>query len=108
MDAIDKINRLLALKGMSGAELEKRIGVSNSVYSQWNTKATKPSSKSLLKVAAALDVDVNDITADKDEKKPTIDGELTDLQQEAVELIKGMSDNQLRVFIATAKAMMGE
>lgn len=104
MDAIDKINRLLTQKGMSGAELEKKIGVSNSVYSQWNTKATKPSNKSLLKVAAALDVDISEIMADKDEKKPTQQGELTEVQREAMELIKEMSDEQLKVFIATLKA----
>lgn len=106
MDAIDKINRLLALKGMSGAELEKKIGVSNSVYSQWNTKATKPSNKSLLKVAAALNVDVSDITADKNENKPTEIGELTETQREAMELVMKMSDEQLKVFVATLKAAM--
>lgn len=95
MDAIDKINRLLVLKGMSGAELEKKIGVSNSVYSQWNTKATKPSNKSLLKVAAALDVDVNDITADKNENKPTFDGELTKREWELILRLRKLPEDKV-------------
>ena len=74
MDAIDKINIALARKGMSGAELEQLIGVSNSVYSQWNTKRTKPSKKSLAKVAAALGIDVAEILPDeltaKNKEKP--------------------------------------
>lgn len=68
MDAIDKINVFLAQKGMTGADLERQIGVSNSVYSQWNTKSTKPSKKSLLKVADVLGVDVSELLPDKQEK----------------------------------------
>lgn len=81
MDAIDKINRILVKKGMSGADLERMIGVSNSVYSQWNTKATKPSKKSLIKVADALEVDIDEIMPDnlsiKDlqKEKPTLQTE---------------------------------
>ena len=109
MDAIDKINKLLTQKGMSGAELEKKIGVSNSVYSQWNTKATKPSNKSLVKVAAALGVDVSDILPDGDEKKPVPNGnELTEKQRKAVDIVLQMSDEQLNVFLATWKVAMGE
>lgn len=78
MDAIDKINALLTKKGMSGADLERAIGVSNSVYSQWNTKLTKPSKKSLLKVAETLGVDVSEIAPDKNEQKEkhSTDGEV--------------------------------
>lgn len=69
MDSIDKINLFLAKMGMSGAELERKINVSNSVYSQWNTKATKPSKKSLAKVAAVLGIDVAEIMPDTEEQK---------------------------------------
>ncbi|MBR5878588.1 MAG: helix-turn-helix transcriptional regulator [Akkermansia sp.] len=71
MDSIDKINMFLAQKGMSGAELERLIGVSNSVYSQWNTKTTRPSNKNLVKIAKALAVDVADLLPDKEEKPRT-------------------------------------
>lgn len=64
MDAIDKINHILVKRGLTGADLERMIGVSNSVYSQWNTKSTKPSNKSLLKVADALGVEIADIAPD--------------------------------------------
>lgn len=69
MDAIDKINSILDRIGMTGAELERKINVSNSVYSQWNTKTTKPSKKSLLKVAEVLGVDISEILPDKSEQK---------------------------------------
>ena len=74
MDAIDKINAILDLRGMSGAELERKIGVSNSVYSQWNTKTTKPSRRSLAKVAEVLSVPIEELLPDKKEKPPSEPG----------------------------------
>lgn len=67
MDSIDKINQILLSKGMTGAELEKAIGVSHSVYSQWNTRRTKPSTKSLKKVADVLGVSIERILPDDEE-----------------------------------------
>lgn len=67
MDSIDKINQILLSKGMTGAELEKAIGVSHSVYSQWNTRRTKPSTKSLKKVADVLGVSIEQILPDDEE-----------------------------------------
>lgn len=43
MDAIDKINFYLSKKGKNGADLSRALGLSNSIYSQWNTRKTKPS-----------------------------------------------------------------
>ena len=64
MTSIEKINILLAQHGMSGADLERAIGVSNSVYSQWNTGATKPSRKNLKKIADYFQIDVTELLDD--------------------------------------------
>lgn len=69
MDSIDKINLHLTRLGMSGADLEREIGVSNSVYSQWNTKSTKPSKKNLIKVAKLFGVDVAELMPDVGQKE---------------------------------------
>lgn len=85
MDSIAKINRFLAERGMSGAQLEKAIGVSHSVYSQWNTRRTKPSSKSLKKISEVLGVSVFDLQEDQEEVTAAFhDAELT--QEEEDEL----------------------
>lgn len=81
MDSIDKINLHLARLGMSGADLERKIGVSNSVYSQWNTKSTKPSKKSLMKVADALGVDVSELMPDSLDKKEKPSAESEELDE---------------------------
>lgn len=69
MRSIDKINRILLLRGMSGADLLSMIGLSNGVYSQWNTGKTSPSKKTLLKIAEALNVSVDELMDDKDGKQ---------------------------------------
>ena len=70
MKSIDKINMILMQKGMSGAEMSTKAGFSNSVYSQWNTGKTKPGKKSLVKAAAALEVNVENIMDDDDLSLP--------------------------------------
>ena len=104
MDAIDKINAILSIKGMSGADLERKIGVSNSVYSQWNTKKAKPSNKSLTKVADALGVDVSEILPDNI-KEPTaeVSSELNDEGIRLAESLNSVSNELVDVLIALRK-----
>ena len=64
MERIDKINAVLALKGLTGADLSRMIGVSNSIYSQWNHYKVKPSNRTLRKIADVLDVPVESLLAD--------------------------------------------
>jgi len=66
MDTIDKINKLLAEKQMTGADLGRMLGVSNSVYSQWNTRKTKPRMNKLKQIADILGVTVADLLPDDD------------------------------------------
>lgn len=68
MESIDKINILIAERGISGAELSRAIGASRAVYSQWNTRATKPSNKTLRKIADYFGVNVRDLMPDSTEQ----------------------------------------
>lgn len=89
MDTIDKINYYLAKNGMSGADLERKIGVSNSVYSQWNTRTTKPSKKSLIKVAEALCVPLEDLFPDNEKSPAKNKGEAENaIDEKLIEIIK--------------------
>lgn len=100
MDAIDKINFYLSKKGKNGADLSRALGLSNSIYSQWNTRKTKPSNVRLPVIAEYLGVSVEDIMPDdvaapaasEDAKKapdPEIEGVMEDEDlKEAVELLK--------------------
>lgn len=129
MKSIDKINMILLQKGISGAELSINAGLSNSAYSQWNTGKTKPSKKTLAKVAAALGVDITEIMDDDDlqtpyayqamqkakyelaqekAKKPVpTDGNgLSDSQRELIRILPTLTPGEVSVLLATARAQV--
>lgn len=78
MDTIDKINILLKERGMTGAELSREIGVSSAVYSQWNKRRTRPSNKSILKIADYFCVPVSELVGEVQKESPPHGGELSE------------------------------
>lgn len=101
MDSIDKINILLSKHGMSGAELSRAIGVSNSVYSQWNTKTTKPSKRSLSKIASVFGVDILDVMADSEEAEKEKPAQVSGLSVEEIkDAFRGKSFEELTEILA--------
>lgn len=70
MDVIDRINERLAILGKNGAEMSRELGLSNSIYSQWNTRKTKPSNKTINLLASYLQTTPEYLLAGK-EKSPS-------------------------------------
>lgn len=66
MDTIDKINYYLTKNKKTGADLCEFLGASSGVYSQWNTRRTKPRNSKLPAIAEYLGVSVADLLPDKD------------------------------------------
>ena len=103
---VDRIKMLCRSKNTSVTKLEAALGFGNGTVGKWKTAKSDPPIDKLQKIADYLDVSVSYLLTGEN-KKPTIEGELTEAQREAVELIMQMSDDQLRVFIATLKAAKG-
>lgn len=115
MNTIDKINYFLFKQGKTGADLSRALGLSNSVYSQWNTGKTKPRKSKLTAIAEYLNVSVEDLLPDDDaeaisikKQRPAQGEALSPEKQAAWELLQKMDDDTLRRFINAAKAMLGE
>lgn len=66
MDTIDKINYYLTKNKKTGADLCEFLGVSSGVYSQWNTRRTKPRKSKLPAIAEYLGVSVADLLPDEE------------------------------------------
>lgn len=66
MDTIDKINYYLTKSKKTGADLCEFLGASSGVYSQWNTRRTKPRKGKLPAIAEFLGVSVADLLPDED------------------------------------------
>lgn len=98
MDTIDKINYYLVKQGKTGADLSRALGLSNSIYSQWNKKKTNPKRSKLSVIAEYLGVSVEDILPDDEEVLPKVKKEnAPDPKTEGV-------DDKIVQFIRSASA----
>lgn len=95
MDTIDKINRLLAQRGMTGAELSRRCGLSTATYSGWNTRSRGVSTVNRFKVAEVLGVSPDSLLPDEDDAPQ---------QDETTEMLQYIKDNPgMRILFSKAK-----
>lgn len=101
MDTIDKINYYLTKSKKTGADLCEFLGVSSGVYSQWNTRRTKPRKSKLPAIAEYLGVSVADLLPDEDPsagiKKGPIpkDGAASPVVQEIFDFLDSASGEEL-------------
>lgn len=127
MDTIDKINYYLVKQGKTGADLSRELGLSNSIYSQWNKKKTKPKRSKLSVIAEYLGVSVEDILPDGEvlpkakkesapdpktegvKKAPATEGEgYTELQKAAIEFVLSLPPDKLERFVKMGRAAFEE
>lgn len=128
MRTIDKINYYLRIIGKNGADLSRALGLSNSIYSQWNTGKSKPSPQKLPVIAEFLGVSVADILPDDEEvlpkakkesvpdpktegakKAPVTEGEgYTELQKAAIQFVLSLPPEKLERFIKMGRAAFEE
>lgn len=97
---VQTIEAELKRKNIKKADFYRATGISSATFSQWRNRIYSPSSANIKSVENFLDIKV-----EAKAKKPTPDGELTGIRAEAWELIKSMSDEQLKTFIVTYKAL---
>lgn len=56
MDIVDRIDQLLADKGVSAARMCRELGFSSGLYSQWRKRSQNPSADKLKKIAGYFNV----------------------------------------------------
>lgn len=105
MGIVDRIRTLCEEKGITINKLEKETSIGRGNIARWDKH--RPNIDNVQKVADYFAV-TTDYILTGNENKPAQGGELTETQREAVELIMQMSDQQLKVFVATLKAAMEE
>ena len=128
MDTNDKIKYYLGKQGKTGADLSRALGLSNSIYSQWNKKKTKPKTSKLSVIAEYLGVSVADILPDDEEVLPkakkesapdpktegvkkahATEGEdYTELQKAAIQFVLSLPPEKLERFIKMGRAAFEE
>ena len=111
MDTIDKINYYLTKNKKTGADFCEFLGVSSGVYSQWNTRRTKPRKSKLPAVAEYLGVSVADLLPDDDpsagiKKDPIPKDEAEDSETaELREIWSSADENERRDLLEMARML---
>ena len=105
MDTIDKINLYLCKTGHTGAELSRALGLSNSIYSQWNKKKTRPSMARLPAIAKYLGVEVEDLLPDN-EKAPSVRPDAGDpLNRQILDLFDKLPENDKESVLSLLRSL---
>lgn len=105
---LSRIEEQLRLLGMTKEDFYAQSGISSATFSYWNTGKYKPTPKKLKSAAEVLGVTYDYLMTGEKENKPALpqENELTDMQQKAFDMIKQMTDDQLKAFIAAAEAFL--
>ena len=106
MGIAERIRTLCETQGITINKLEKTLEIGRGNIARWDKH--KPNVEKVQAVANYFGLTTEYILTGENENKPTSEGELTETQREAMELVMKMSDEQLKVFVATLKAAMGE
>ena len=93
MDVVEKIDQLLADRGISAARMCRELGFSSGLYSQWRKRTQLPSAEKLRKISAYFGVSVDYLlnTRPGDERDASADDIRIALYHET----DGMSDETL-------------
>ena len=93
--------------GKTPSAVAIEIGVSKSIVSRWKNGGGATDAV-IQRVADYFGITVAELTGEGQKEKPaTHEGrELTEIQQKAFDMIKQMTDDQLKAFIAAAEAFL--
>lgn len=108
MTSIEKVNILLLVNGMSGAELCRRIGVSTGVYSQWNKGRNEISKKNLKKIADVFGVSVMELLPDEDNKNTATlsDGKYRQYINQITEMLPLLSEEGAKLAVSAVEQII--
>lgn len=97
---------LCAKANKAPSAVAEDVGLSRTSPNGWK-KGKVPRDATLEKIADYFGVTVEALTEKQNNKPATPEGdELTEMQQKAFDMIKQMTDDQLKAFIAAAEAFL--
>lgn len=105
MGIVDRIRALCEEKGITINKLEKEADIGRGNVARWDKH--RPNIDKVQRVADYFGVSADYILTGN-ENKPTIEGELTELQREAFNILMSMTKEEMSVFVTTWKTAKGE
>ena len=99
---LDRVETLRQEKGVTKAEMYKAVGVTQGAFSQWRKGLTSPTAKSIRALANYFGTTEEFLMFGTEQ--PATTGGLTDAQKELLDLIPLMTEQEVTVLLAAAKA----
>lgn len=109
MSFFDKYESLCKEKHVSCKKAAVEIGLANSLPTRWKQRGSTPNGETLTKIADYFGVSVSELLDEK-EKAPAPEREgLSDLQIEAIELVKQIHDEAtLNLLVSALRISLGK
>ena len=101
----DQFVKICNAKGVSPSAACKAIGLSHSTYAQWDDSSV-PRRATLQKFADYFGVSVDYLLGKEDEKKPTDDGELSDVESALLELFRTLPEESQRMYLEVLRSTL--
>ena len=104
----DKFVKLCSSVGKTPSAVAVEIGIRKSNVTYWKTNRNNPSDVTLAKIADYFGVSVDDLKADRAQKKTvTIDSDgLDELDMKFVQMIKQLSDQEKQMLVAQMEGLL--
>lgn len=96
MDTVDRIDQLLAAKGITAAKMCRELGFSSGLYSQWRKRSQNPSTDKLSKIAGYFNVTIDYLMNGSAEDELSPDSVRYALYQETADLSEETLDRILQ------------
>ena len=103
-----KIDALLAQKGISKSDFYKECNITSVSYSQWNTGKTSPKMKNLYKIAEFLDVPLEYLLSENEQKKEASPQYMSETSEKLLNLINRLSTEQQLREIAYLQSLLND
>ena len=105
MTVTQKINSLLAERGIDKKTFYKDCSISSASYSQWATGKNKPRRERLEQIATYLGVPVEEITGEREKPSPITEDGLSDLQRALINSAVNWSDRTVVLVMQIANEL---
>ena len=105
MNVANRINSLLAERGIDKGTFYKAVGISSASFSQWRTGISNPTQKRLEQIAEYFDMSVSELLSEEEKPAPISEDGLTDLQRALINAVPQMSDKTILLLMQIKDAI---
>lgn len=102
MNVINKINGLLAQRGIDKGKFYNDVGISSASFSQWKNGVAKMPKKRLEQIAEYFGMTVAELLSEDEKPAPISEDGLTDLQRALISVVPRLSDDTVLLLMQIA------